>query len=70
MPSIVWTSLCLLFVISLSAVASAGMIGMHIALEVQVGLYGVGFMLAVFGWLLLATSTNHIAADITSPSHQ
>lgn len=50
MASIVWTSLCLLFVISLSAVGSAGMIGMPIGAEVQAGLYIVGFLLAGSGW--------------------
>lgn len=56
MPSLVWASVFLLLVFLGSMVGCFAIIGMPIALGVQVGLYGAGFILAGFGCLLLAAS--------------
>lgn len=61
MPSIVWTSLCLLFAVLLSAVGCAGIIGMPIAAEVETVLYAAGLFLAGFGWLLFADVPSALA---------
>ncbi len=63
-----WAGVFLLVVILAFVVGCAGMIGMPIALEVQVGLYGAGFVLAGFGWLLLAASSASDSKAATSPA--
>ncbi len=57
MSSLVWASVFLLLVFLGSMVGCFAIIGMPIALGVQVGLYGAGFLLVGFGCLLLATSS-------------
>jgi hypothetical protein len=56
-PSLVWASVFLLLVLLGSVIGCFGMIGMPISVEMQVGLYGAGLLLAGFGWLLLAASS-------------
>ncbi len=67
MSGLVWACVFLLLVLLAFAVGCAGIIGMPIALEVQVGLYGAGLMLAGFGWLLLAALPRDSRA-LTSPA--
>lgn len=58
MRSLVWAGAFLLLVLLGFVVGCAGMVGMPISVEIQVGLYGAGLLLAGFGWLLLATSSS------------
>lgn len=69
MPSLVWASVFLMLVLLGFAVGCAGMIGMPISLEVQIGLFGAGFLLAGFGWLLFAASSNDRLAKTSSAFH-
>ncbi|NOT40011.1 MAG: hypothetical protein HOP13_05920 [Alphaproteobacteria bacterium] len=66
MPSLVWASVFLFLVMLGFVVGCAGMIGMPIAAEVHIALFGGAFLLAGFGWLLFVASSQVNSARVSS----
>jgi hypothetical protein len=64
----VWASVFLVLVFLGFVVGCAVLIGMPIAAEVQVALFGGAFLLAGFGWLLFAASPQAASAPVASTS--